>query len=68
MSAPDPTYDLIAAFDEAAPGVLLQRDILDGLAAAYAAGAYGRLSTPEIIAVTGPLPTPLTGIPWMEAV
>ena len=68
MSGPDPNYDLVAAIDTLAPGIVLQRDILDGCAAAYAAGGYRPLTAAQIVAVTGPLPAPLTRIKRMEAV
>lgn len=63
MARPDPAYDLVAAIETAAPGVVLQRAIVDGCAAAYALGGYVPLTTAQIIAVTGPLPAPVTSIP-----
>ena len=63
MIGPDPTYDLVGAIDMAAPGVVLQRAILDGCAAAYAAGGYKPLTIAQILAVTGPLPPVPVSIP-----
>lgn len=56
-------WDPIAAIDTMAPGVVLQRSILDGVVVAFAAGGYRPLTAAQIIAVTGPLPPPLTSIP-----
>jgi hypothetical protein len=66
MNGPDPSYDLIAAIDRAAPGVVLQREIIDGCAAAYAAGGYVPLTDAQIVAVIGPLPVAPTSIPYRD--
>lgn len=63
MQAPDPSYDLLAAFQQYAPGVVLQRSIEDGLAVAYAAGGYAPLTQAQVLAVTGPLPIYPTSLP-----
>jgi hypothetical protein len=68
MTGPDPTYDLVAAIDTLAPGVVLQRADLDGVASAYAAGGFSPLTAAQVIAVTGPLPAVLTSIRRMEPI
>ena len=59
---PDPNYDLLGAIDTLAPGIVCQRATLDGVAAAYAANGYRPLTQAQVIAVTGPLPAPLTSL------
>lgn len=66
MAAPDPQYDLLSALYAFAPGVEAQRTIIDGLAAAYAAGGYRPLTQAQVLAVTGTPPTPLTSIPTLR--
>jgi hypothetical protein len=51
------TYDYIAVIDLLAPGVVLQREILDGVSAAYAANNFQPLTQAQVVAVTGPLPS-----------
>ena len=65
MSAP---YDLVAAFDSLAPGLVLQRADLDAVAAAYAANGFQPLTSAQMIAAVGPLPAPLTTIQQMDPV
>ncbi len=55
-------YDLIAAIDMLAPGVVLQRETLDGVATAYAVNGFQPLTQAQVIAVTGPLPVYPTSI------
>ena len=52
-AAPNPGYDLLSLVPA---GIVVQRSILDGLAAAYAANSYQPLSPTQILAVTGPSP------------
>jgi len=63
MSHPDPAYDLIAAIDLYAPGVILQQAVLDGVATAYAANGYRPVTQAQVLAVTGPLPAAPTELP-----
>ena len=67
-TTPDPTYDLISIFDTLAPGVVMQRQFLDGLAAAWALNGYKPLTQAQVVAVTGPLPTAPTSLPRNGAV
>jgi hypothetical protein len=62
MTRPDPSYDLIAAIDRYAPGLILQRAVLDGVAAAYVAGGYVPVTQAQVLAVTGPLPVAPTSL------
>jgi hypothetical protein len=66
-AAADPEYDLIGVFDTLAPGIILQREILDAVYVAYAANGYKALSSPQVIAAlqTEPPnePTPAAYVP-----
>lgn len=62
----DPSYDLIAAIDTLAPGIVLQRATLDGVAAAWAANGFQPLTQDQVVAVTGPLPIFPTTIRRMQ--
>lgn len=55
-------YDLLAAFDTYAPGVILQRPILDALSTAWIAGGFKPLTAAQIAAIAGPLPPLVTSI------
>lgn len=59
---PDPNYDIVSALYAFAPGVEAQREIVDGLAAAYEAGGFVPLTEAQVLAVTGPLPAYPTGL------
>lgn len=63
MTGPDPSYDLLAAFQQFAPGVVLQRSIEDGLATQYAANGYTPLTQAQVVAIAGPLPAYPTSLP-----
>ena len=63
MTAGSPNYDLIGAIDALAPGTVVTRERLDGVAAAYAANGFQPLTQAQIVAVTGPPPPPLSSIP-----
>ena len=67
MATPDPNYDLLSVINMLAPGVVLQQAVLDGVHAAWAANGYRPLTAPQVIAVTGPLPAPLTTLKRMDA-
>lgn len=56
-----PAADPVGLIDTLAPGVVLQRAILDAVAAASIAHG-GTLTQAQVIAITGPLPAPLTSI------
>lgn len=56
-------YDLIAAIDLYAPGVILQREVQDGVAAAYEANLCTPVTEAQVLAVTGPLPVAPTELP-----
>jgi hypothetical protein len=45
------------------PGIVLQRDIQDGLNAAWVANGYQPLTPEQILAVTGPAPVFPTTLP-----
>lgn len=66
--APATQWDPIAAIDTLAPGVVLQRSILDAVVAAWIANNYQPLTQAQIIAITGPLPPFLTSIKWIRDV
>lgn len=63
MSAPDPNYDVLSAFDTFAPGVVLQRATWDALNEQYAANGYTPLTQAQVVAIAGPLPTYPTTLP-----
>ncbi|HEV2673390.1 MAG TPA: hypothetical protein VGV37_02545 [Aliidongia sp.] len=66
MSGRDPYYDLVAAIDIAAPGIVLQRESLDAVADAYVAGGSVPLTNAQIVAIAGPLPPVPTSIPRID--
>lgn len=63
MSAPDPSYDPIAAIDLYAPGVILQRAIQDAVAAQYVANGYTPVTQAQVLAIVGTLPVAPTALP-----
>lgn len=62
-SGPDPKYSLRSALYAAAPGVVPTREVDDAMAAQYIANGYTPLTTPQILAITGPLPAYPAGLP-----
>lgn len=66
MSAPVP-YDFIAAIEDAAPGIVVQREMIDAVAAAWLQNGRVALTAPEIVDLVGPLPDYPTGLPrWPD--
>lgn len=63
MLAPDPQYDLHAAFYLFAPGVVLTPAIEVALAAQYATNAYTPLTQAQVVAIAAPLPVYPPGMP-----
>lgn len=59
-TAPDPRYDYQALVTG---GIVLQRQIVDCLAAAYAANGYTPLTQAQIDACTGPQPAYPASLP-----
>lgn len=49
-SAPDPKYDLAGALSNLLPGIVVQRQLLDAAAAAYAENGYQPLTEAEAVA------------------
>lgn len=62
MASPDLNYDFLAELQRYAPGVVVQREILDGMAAQYAANGYTPLTQAQVLAITGPLPKLPSGL------
>ncbi len=50
MASPDPRYDLIAVLALYAPGIVAQREILDNMAAQYAANGCTPLTQQQVLA------------------
>lgn len=50
MAGPDPKYDFLAVLAQLAPGVVAQREILDNMAATYAANGYTPLTAAQVLA------------------
>lgn len=66
MSAPVP-YDFIAAIEDAAPGIVVQREMIDAVADAWEENGRVALTAETIIALVGPLPDYPTGLPrWPD--
>lgn len=63
MATPDPTYDYWDVLSLYAPGVVATRDVIDAIAARYAANGYTPLTQDQVIAITGPLPPVPTKLP-----
>ncbi|HEY2068269.1 MAG TPA: hypothetical protein VGG48_01845 [Rhizomicrobium sp.] len=63
MSGPDPRYDYWSVLDTMAPGVVATRELVDAVAARYAANDYTALTQDQVLAITGPLPLPPASMP-----
>lgn len=59
-------YDPRNALVDFAPGVVLTREIEAALVAQYAANGNQPLSSGQVLAITGPLPAPVTSIPYLQ--
>ena len=55
-------WDMLAAIDVAAPGIVVTRELLDAVAEAFAANDYQALTASEIVAIVGPLPSYPSGL------
>lgn len=52
-----PLFDPIAIIDTMAPGLVLQRSLIDAVETALAANGFRPLTQAQVIAAIGPLPT-----------
>ena len=60
--------DPIAIIDTLAPGVVLQRSVLDAVWTAWQVNGGKPLTQAQVIAAIGPLPAVLISIPFMREV
>ena len=63
LSAADLNYDFISAIELAAPGVVVQEADIDAVSLAWAINGFVALTSAQIIALVGPLPTSPDALP-----
>lgn len=65
MTAAAASYDPRSALYAFAPGVVMTREIEAALVAQYVSNAGAALTSSQVLAITGPLPAPITSIPFL---
>ena len=61
MSGPDPNYDFLSVLQQFAPGVVAQREIIDNMAATYAANGFTPLTSAQVLAAVNAASTTIAG-------
>lgn len=68
MTEPARNYDPRDALKQYAPMLILTRELEQALVAQYAANGYTPLTEGQTLAITGPVPPPVTSIPRLPVI